>query len=420
MERVIAQQIYRHFADNRILNPAQHGFIKGRSTCTNLLESINDWTLSLRYNRGVSIAYIDFSRAFDTVSHKKLFCRLESYGIAGNLLKWLRNLFSGRTFRTRVGNSLSVLADLISGVVQGSGIGPLMFLAFINELIELLKGYGINAKMFADDAKLYVEIVTIADVGKLQRALDALADWAKSWQLIISIDKCCILNVGKIPSSIQANYNIANNVLPIASHCRDLGVTVSNDLSPRLHINAIVLKAQQRANVVLRCFICRDVQVLLRAFLVYVRPLLEYNSVVWSPELKCDINSIERVQRRFTKRLPGLKQYSYTERLFILNLITLELRRLHIDLIWCYKIVFGICTDFNDFFSISPSTTTRGHQYKLFQEHSGCSARARFFTHRIVNIWNHLPAEKIDFTSLSAFSRTVKLIDFSPYLKAAA
>jgi hypothetical protein len=423
MERIISQEMYRHLTVNKILHHAQHGFVKGRSTCTNLLESLNDWTISLQYKHGVTVAYIDFSKAFDTVSHEKLFCRLKSYGITGNLLNWLRNFLTGRSHRTRVGIAVSAIAKLISGIIQGSGIGPLLFLTFINELIEIMRQFGVEIKMFADDAKLYAEILTISDVSKLQGALDALSAWADLWQLTISIDKCCILNIGNIPSCIPATtvYNIKNNVLPVVKSCRDLGVIVSRDLSPRLHINTIVLKAQQRANMILRCFISRDIDVLLRAFIVYVRPLIEFNSVVWSPSLKCDIDSIEKVQRRYTKRLPGLGFLSYTERLTRLNLISLELRRLHTDLLMCYKIVFGIVTvNFDDFFKVSPCTITRGHSYKLYRQRGDINARENFFSQRIVNVWNNLPSDMIDFSSFATFKRTIKLINFKRFLKGSA
>jgi len=129
----------------------QTGFCKGRSTCTNLLESLNDWTLTIHYMQSVIIANIDFSKAFESVSHEKLFTRLTSCGIRGSLLEWLRELFRGRTHQTRVGNSLSEIVELLSGVVQGSGIGQVIFLAFINELAEILEHAGVYVKLFADD-----------------------------------------------------------------------------------------------------------------------------------------------------------------------------------------------------------------------------------------------------------------------------
>ena len=253
----------------------------------------------------------------------------------------------------------------------------------------------------------------------LQEALNRLVEWATQWQLEVSIEKCFILNICNIANSaaLSARYYINEHELPVVEFCRDLGVTMSNDLSPRLHINAVVLKAQQRANVILRSFVSRDVALLLQAFIVYVRPLLEYNSVVWTPVLKCDIECVERVQRSFTKRLPGLHNLTYVERLNKLNLITLELRRVHIDLLWCYRIVFGLCClKFNDFFVISPSNVTRGHPYKLFKQRCSGGPRNNFFTNRIVNIWNSLPYDTVDFSSLNAFKRSIENVDFSAFV----
>jgi len=124
--------------------------------------------------------------------------------------------------------------------------------------------------------------------------------------------------------------------MPVVSSCRDLGVTTTNDLSPSLHISDIVAKAHRLSNAIHRCFISRDVHMLTRAFLVYVRPLLEFSSPIWSPHYKQDIELIERVQRRFTKRLPGYSNLTYKERLDLLNLPSLELRRIRLDLISCY------------------------------------------------------------------------------------
>jgi len=159
--------------------------------------------------------------------------------------------------------------------------------------------------------------------------------------------------------------------------CRDLlGVIISHDLKPAIHIAQMVTKAHQRANVILRSFVSRDVALLVRAFIVYVRPLVEYTSVIWSPQNVYNIELIEQVERRFTKRLPGLKMYSYAVRLSKLDVPSLELRRLHIDLIMCYKIVFSLVdVKFNDFFHLSTVATTRGHPFKLFKEYNSVNVR---------------------------------------------
>ena len=120
MERVIAKHIYAHLAENNLLSQAQHG-VSGHSTCTNLLECLNDCTLTVQRKKAVTVAYIDFSRAFDSVSHNKLLAKLHSYGIRGEILLWLEHFFKIRTHQTRVGDCLSDEATLISGVIQGSG-----------------------------------------------------------------------------------------------------------------------------------------------------------------------------------------------------------------------------------------------------------------------------------------------------------
>jgi len=141
---------------------------------------------------------------------------------------------------------------------------------------------------------------------------------------------------------------------------------------------------------------------------------------VWSPQGKQDIECIKRVQRRYTKRLPGLKTYSYESTLQRLNLTTLELRRLHIDLVWCYKIVFGldrlVDVKFDDFFKHALLNHTRGHMYKLCKQRSSTNVVAAFFVNRVVDIWNFLPEDIVDIISLTAFKRTIKSVDFNAFL----
>ena len=237
------------------------------------------------------------------------------------------------------------------------------------------------------------------------------------WQLIVAFDKCCVLNIGKVDNNCT-NFSIDSGTLPIVKQCRDLGVTVSHDLKPTEHINSIIIKANQRAHSIHRCFVSRDVQLLLRAYTVYVRPLLEFNSVVWSPSLKKDIEAIERVQRTFTKRLPGLRNCSYSERLALLNISSLELRRLYFDLEWCYKFVFGLVCMPTDqkMFELRLSSNTRGHMYKLYKKRNRNSIRSAFFTERVINVWNSLPGDTVDFSSITAFKRTIELVNHSAFL----
>jgi len=218
-----------------------------------------------------------------------------------------------------------------------------------------------------------------------------------------------LLHIGK---HVAATTFAINNIpLPGVTSYRDLGITITCELSPSPHINDIVTKAHRRANMTHRCFVSRNVNLLTRAFITYVRPLLEYYCVAWSPHLKHDIELIEHVQRRFTKRLRDLSDYSYDERLKLLNIHSLQYRRIWFDIIMCYKIVFGlVCIDRDEFFQLRLSTT-RGHPYKLYKHFSSCSVRSSFFSERVTDLWNSLPADRISFTSLSAFKNSLKTVD---------
>ena len=190
---------------------------------------MNDWTLAVQDKQDITIAYIDFSRAFDTVSHDKLFVRLYEYGVRGQLLGWLKNFFGHRTHQTRIGVALSSVASLLNGVVQGSGIGPVMFIVFIDQLAKLLEKHHITAKLLADDVKVYLKIESVDDVARLQVALDLITEWSNTWQLSVSVAKYSLLNVGLPP--VTANYHLAGSVLTTAEYCRDLGVTITCSLS---------------------------------------------------------------------------------------------------------------------------------------------------------------------------------------------
>jgi len=155
----------------------------------------------------------------------------------------------------------------------------------------------------------------------------------------------------------------------------------------------------------------------MRAFLVHVRPVVEYNSIIWSPATVRDIDSLESVQRRFTKRLPGLKNINYYDRLERLNVATLELRHLRADLLWCYKVDFGLAhVNVNEFLEFSSCDNTRGHKYRLFKHQTTACVRSIFFCERAVNVWNFLP-DNVCFDSFYWFRCSIMRINLSSHLR---
>ena len=209
-------------------------------------------------------------------------------------------------------------------------------------------------------------------------------------------------------------------MLPVVDKVKDLGVIIDSHLTFGIHVDQIVARAFVRANLIHKCFISRDVKVLMRAFTVYVRPLLEYACCVWSPHHVGQIAQVESVQRRFTKRLPGYANLSYKERLLRLNIDSLEMRRLRQDLLFTYKIVFGIINDVAcNFFTLANTVhekNTRGHKYKIHVKYSRLDVRKYFFSQRVVRPWNCLPATAEHFSSIYVFKRFLKNVNLCQFV----
>ena len=296
------------------------------------------------------------------MSHPKLIIKLQSYGINENLLFWIQAFLSNRTQAVRVGSSLSSSRYVISGIAQGSVLGPLLFNLFINDVTDQFTN--VTAKLFADDVKIYTRLSSPAAAINFQHHVNLIQSWATTWQIGISHAKCNILQIGTQRN--QPDYSISNHTLLMPATVKDLGVWMDPKLKFNHHIYNIVNRARQRASLIFRGFLSRDTSHLIRAFTTYIRPLVEYASPVWSPSYIHLINEIESVQRAFTKRLPGLKQLTYSERLSYLKLKSLEHRRLISDLILCFKIVRGFSSvDILDLFIPSRILFLRGHSFRL-------------------------------------------------------
>jgi hypothetical protein len=197
----------------------------------------------------------------------------------------------------------------------------------------------VSIKMFADDIKIYMEVDSNSHTATFQEGIDSVADWARKWQLKLSVNKCQHMRISLRKTVSSSDYLLDGSVLPTVLSCKDLGVHVDSTLCFTTHINNVVTRAKQRACQILRCFHSKDPVTLSKAFVVYVRPLVEYCSPVWSPCTVTAINKLESVQRMFTKRLAGLSSVPYDNRLNALGLVRLEVRRIYADLVMCYKIV---------------------------------------------------------------------------------
>ena len=186
---------------------------------------------------------------------------------------------------------------------------------------------------------------------------------------------------------------------------RDLGVEISRDMKFHVHINQIVKSATAIANQIHRCFMLKNKTFLTKMFKIFVRPKLEYASQVWNPVYIGDINRLERVQRSFTRKIPGLNKCSYAKRLEILDLPSLELRRIHLDLIFTYKLLHNYFKiDYTKFLNVK-TTRTRGHRLTLAKPVFKKDFRKHFYSNRVINVWNSLPASVALASSPAAFKK---------------
>ena len=417
MESIVHEQMMSFLLKNNLISDHQHGFLAQRSTCTNLLDSTQDWILALKDRANIDVAFIDFAKAFDSVSHPKLLHKLVEYGFQHELLNWISTFLDNRTQRVLVDGHLSESVRVRSGVVQGSVLGPLLFILFINDVIDQLGSASIS-KLFADDMKLYTR-VKLNEPSALADGLAKLEVWSKNWQLRINEKKCAVMHLGN-QLSVDKCY-ISDFVLPSVNRICDLGISYDDKLCFRDHIGNITSKAYQRIYLIFRCFVSRNIDLLKRAFTTYIRPLLEYCTPLWSPYLIKDVEKIENVQRYFTRRLLS-SDMDYTGRLKLLGLDSLELRRLKFDLKLYYQIINGLINlNCSKFFQILPVThETRSHKLQIQKQVYQNNSLNNTFPNRAVDCWNSLPKEKIEATDFKTFKRMLNVADssiFYPYMK---
>jgi len=420
MESLIKEQMLDHLVRNNLLTDHQHGFLPGKSTTTELLECQLSWLSSLENSEWVDVVYLDLAKAFDSVVHSKLLQKCNSYGFDGKLLKYLENFLSGRLQRVKIDGSVSDFSPVRSGVPQGSVLGPLLFLIYVNDMPGSL--YSCELKLYADDSKLFTSVSRTHNFSlELQEDLFAFEAWCDTWQLRVNPSKCSVLPIGYRRKTPDFNYLLNGYELAFCESQKDLGVTISRNLSSSEHIHNVVKSASRVVGLLLKTFECRELQFMVRIFCSLVRPILEYACESWSPYIIADIDLIEQVQRRFTKRIYSLQRFEYIRRLELCALEPLELRRLKRDLLLVFKIINGLVKlNFDDFFTYAHTSSTRGHSKKLYPRRSKTNRGLGFFSLRIVNCWNALPETVVSSSSVEVFKTRLCAINLNPFLSGRA
>ena len=404
LERIIRHDVMNHLETNDLINSNQHGFRSGRSCCTQLLELMEIWTRLIDEGNAWDCIYLDFAKAFDKVPHHRLTMKLSKMGIKGNLHKWLCDFLNNRYQAVVIKDSKSAVKEVTSGIPQGSVLGPIMFIIYINDLPDVVNSY---VKIFADDTKLFRIIANNEDQQLLQSDLKALYNWSIKWQLKFNESKCKVIHYGN--RNLNCPYTLNNIELEASSNEKDLGVTFDDKLKFSKHVSSITAKANSRLAIIKRTMNELTIEIFLPLYKSLVRPLLEYCSTIWNPLLKGDKDEIEKVQRRATKLVKEIAHLDYNERLYKLKLDSLNFRRRRADLIQVFRIVKEFDKiDSNLFFTFSDNSITRGHNRKIFKPNSNCNIRSNSFSLRIINDWNSLPQEAVDCETINSFKTILK------------
>ena len=413
ISKIAERCVYNHIYPSIIkqLSKCQHGFLSGRSTSTQLVEFIENIGNTLDNSGQTDIIYLDFSKAFDSVSHPLLLRKLRRFGISGNMLKWFESYLAKRVQRVVVNGGTSKWLPVYSGVPQGSILGPLLFNMFINDMPDVVNIS--NVVLYADDTKCYNTIASEVHCNELQSDLEALYVWSTTWSLNFNASKCKVITVTRKKDPLLYDYTLNGQTLERVSCINDLGVTINDELNWSKHIDSITSKARRLCWLIKRSVgYNASTRVKKQLYVSLVRSNVEYCSQIWSGTSHININKLERVQRSATRYILNYPDSDYRDRLIKLNLLPLAYRREVLDVTFFYKILNNLYhLNVKDFisFTYSNERLTRSSNDPVYLCTQMCKTESgkKLFFNRIVNIWNSIPYNIRNSDTISIFKSQI-------------
>ena len=392
----------KHLECNNILHDAQHGFRKRRSCESQLILTINDLAKNLDNAGQTDLILLDFSKAFDKVPYKRLLYKIHYYGVRNNINHWIENFLTGRTQQVLLDGTKSTTAPVESGVPQGSVLGPLLFLLYINDLPEAISAES-TARLFADDCALYRNIKNEDDARCLQEDLVRLQKWEADWLMEFHPKKCQVLQITNKRKPIHYPYDIHNHKLDVVDSAKYLGVTIQKNLKWNEHINQLTKKANSTTAFLRRNLHHCPSSTKSLCYLTLVRPLTEYASVVWDPFTTENINKLEMVQRRAARMVYSdyRTTSSVTTMLAQLQWNTLQERRAQHKAIMMYRIVNQLVDIPSQ--TLIPTISPRGNNITFLVPYARVLSYQRSFFPDAIRTWNALPAEVVNAPSIDCF-----------------
>lgn len=343
----VFEAIVHKFVHNGIkpyLSPHQHGFIEKRSTVTNLA-LFTQYAAEVLDEKGqVDVVYTDFQKAFDKIDHYVLLSKLDQIGLSESLLTLIKSYIFERTQFVHYGGANSFSFSPSSGVPQGSNLGPLLFLVYVNDIASSIAA---PVLLFADDMKIFSSVKSIEDCKHIQDQIEIVAKWCLRNRLTLNVDKCRVMTFTRTTTPFQYPYIIHGQTLKRCECVKDLGITFDSALTFNSHVDNVVLSATRIAGFIIRnTRKFTDLNVLKVLYFSLVRTKLEYGSIIFYPLYKVQIQTLENVQRRFLKVIYFRSRGTYPCRgldydilLHMFSFSSLSDRRFIISVSILYKLV---------------------------------------------------------------------------------
>ena len=336
-EKFLRKAIIKHLEDNNLLPPNQHGFLQGRSTLSQLLNQVETIIRTLESGQDLDSIYLDFAKAFDKVDHSILCTKLKKLRIGGKVGVWLHTFLSQRTQRVSANGALSSPSPVLSGVPQGTVLGPILFIIMISDLdSNLQKAF---ASLFADDSRVSAIVDSHKDAQSFQDELnDVIYPWAPLNKAVFNGDKFEHIHFGHNINDTPTYQDPQGHSITCKPQIKDLGVLISNNLTWSPQIDKVISDCRKQIAWILRTFSKRDMLTMRTLWMSLVRPIIDYCSPLWSPK-PTDYGVIDRLEgvlRSFSKHVDDLHDLGYGARLKAMKLQSIQRRHERYKIIYIY------------------------------------------------------------------------------------
>ena len=415
LERHVYNVIADHLDESNPLTDCQWGFRAGRSTVGALLATTSHLFALLEAGKEICAVFYDYRKAFDSVPHRPLLNKLKALDMSYHVLRWVADYLSSRSQCVVVEGDKSGIAQVLSGVPQGSVLGPLLFLIYIDEISSTPLSPGSNRIIYADDVCIYRPISSRSDFQYVQEDIKAIEEWSSENYLSLNPSKCkyMLISRKRMPSVPDGPLLLGNCPLQRVDVFKYLGVLLSQDMSWSPHIQAVCSRAKQVLGLLYRKFYNHSsTETLTQLYISLVRPHLEYACPVWAPHMSKDIVAIENVQKFACKMATHNWNTSYQDLLSVTELPTLERRRLDLKLGLLFKIVHKLCFFPDGIVKLREQSTLLSntrflHPLYLHQPRAHTNSFQFSFVPHTSYLWNSLPFNIVNAPSFNSFKHNL-------------